>query len=544
MNLPAGGSVTFLVSATIDAAARGILVNTATISPPADVADHDPSNDTATDITTLTPVADLSITKDDGQTAAVAGSSAVYTIVASNAGPSSAIGATIADPLPTGALGSTWSCTATTGSACGAPSGAGALATTADIAPSGSVTYTVSVQIDPSAQGSFTNTATVEMATGGTDTDASNNSATDTDQLRAEGTLTLTKTHTTTPVVAGAAIQYVLVAGNAGPSTARGVRVLDPLPPDLLGATWTCTAPAGSACAPATGTGDVDVVVDLLPGANATITVDATLDQAAAGTLSNAATLVVPSDFTSLGPLPAPVDVAEIDHVSDLVVTKDDHTDSVTSGATTTYEIVVRNLGPSDAVAANVSDPVPAGLTGFTWTCTGSNGAVCRDPSGTGSLNAPVDVPVGGTLTFSLTATVTAQSGTVENVVSVAVTGVAPASTVSLSQPRGGVPEQTIDPAPVSNVASDVNTVVAGGRAAGAGGPGFDHDHDDDHATTTTTVAVQPPPPPQTSRPSSLPAAGSDLGAAKIGLWFVLIGLACVVVTVRRPPRSAGPRQR
>ena len=302
VNLPAGGSVTFLVSATIDAAASGILVNTATISPPADVADHDPSNDTATDTTTLTPEADLSITKNDGQTAAVAGSTAVYTIVASNAGPSSAIGATIADPLPTGALGSTWSCTATTGSACGSPSGAGALATTADIAPSGSVTYTVSVQIDPSAQGSFSNTATVEMATGGTDTDASNNSATDTDQLRAEGTLTLTKTHTTSPVVAGAAIQYVLVAGNAGPSTARGVRVLDPLPPDLLGATWTCTAPAGSACAPATGTGDVDVVLDLLPGANATITVDATLDPAAAGTLSNAATLVVPGDFTSLAP--------------------------------------------------------------------------------------------------------------------------------------------------------------------------------------------------------------------------------------------------
>ena len=354
------------------------------------------------------------------------------------------------------------------------------------------MTYTVSVRIDPSAQGSFSNTATVEMATGGTDADASNNSATDTDQLRAEGTLTLTKTHTTNPVVAGAAIQYVLVAGNAGPSTARGVRVLDPLPPDLLGATWTCTVPAGSACAPATGAGDVDVVVDLLPGANATITVDATLDQAAAGTLSNAASLVVPSDFTSLGPLPAPVDVAEIDHVSDLVVTKDDHTDSVTSGATTTYEIVVRNLGPSDAVAANVSDPVPAGLTGFTWTCTGSNGAVCRDPSGTGSLNAPVDVPVGGTLTFSLTATVTAQSGTVENTVSVAVAASSPASALALERrpradDRSGTPQQCGRRR--QHRASDR-------RAAGPGGAGFDHDHDDhdvhdhDHnrrATTATT---------------------------------------------------------
>ena len=223
--------------------------------------------------------------------------------------------------------------------------------------------------------------------------------------------------------------------------------------------------------------------------------------------------------------------------MSDLVVTKNDHTDSVTSGATTTYEIVVRNLGPSDAVAANVSDPVPAGLTGFTWTCTGSNGAVCRDPSGTGSLNAPVDVPVGGTLTFSLTATVTAQSGTVENIVSVAVTGVPPASTLSLSQPRREVPEQTIDPVPSAMWPSTSTPCCRSSsrrirRRRIRPRPRRPRRH-----ATTTTIDAQPPP-PQTSGPSSLPRAGSDLGAAKIGLWFVLIGLALVVVTVRRPPRG------
>ena len=45
VNLPDGGSVTFVVSATIDAAASGILVNVATVSPPADVVDHDAGND-------------------------------------------------------------------------------------------------------------------------------------------------------------------------------------------------------------------------------------------------------------------------------------------------------------------------------------------------------------------------------------------------------------------------------------------------------------------------------------------------------------------
>ena len=195
----------------------------------------------ATDITLLTPAADLSITKADGQTAAVAGSSRG---LHDRRGQRRAVERDRSHhhrSAPDRCARLDMVIHGDQGSACGSPSGAGALATTADIAPSGSVTYTVSVRIDPSAQGSFSNTATVEMATGGTDTDASNNSATDTDQLRAEGTLTLTKTHTTNPVVAGAAIQYVLVAGNAGPSTARGVRVLDPLPPDLVGATWTCT---------------------------------------------------------------------------------------------------------------------------------------------------------------------------------------------------------------------------------------------------------------------------------------------------------------
>ena len=43
--------------------------------------------------------ADLAITKTDGVTTATAGGSVTYTITASNAGPSTATGATVADGL-------------------------------------------------------------------------------------------------------------------------------------------------------------------------------------------------------------------------------------------------------------------------------------------------------------------------------------------------------------------------------------------------------------------------------------------------------------
>src|SRR5690606_30425977 len=59
--LPAGGSVTYTASCAIAASATGTLSNTATVS--SSVTDPTPGNNSATDTDTLTPQADLSITK-------------------------------------------------------------------------------------------------------------------------------------------------------------------------------------------------------------------------------------------------------------------------------------------------------------------------------------------------------------------------------------------------------------------------------------------------------------------------------------------------
>jgi uncharacterized repeat protein (TIGR02543 family) len=125
--------------------------------------------------------ADLSITKTDGVTSAVPGSSVTYTITASNAGPSDASGATVADTFPA-VLTATWTCVGAGGGTCTA-SGSGNINDTVNLPAGGSVTYTISAAISAAANGTLSNTATVSAPGGVTDPNPANNSATDMDSL-------------------------------------------------------------------------------------------------------------------------------------------------------------------------------------------------------------------------------------------------------------------------------------------------------------------------------------------------------------------------
>jgi uncharacterized repeat protein (TIGR01451 family) len=74
-------------------------------------------------ITNSTNQANLSISKSDGSATYLPGSSAVYVITVSNAGPASVTGAVVNDALPAGVtLSAPWTCSATGGN-CSAASG-------------------------------------------------------------------------------------------------------------------------------------------------------------------------------------------------------------------------------------------------------------------------------------------------------------------------------------------------------------------------------------------------------------------------------------
>ena len=441
VNLPVGASVTYTVTATLSATATGTLVNTATVTAPGGVTDPTPGNNTATDTDTLSPTADLSITKTDGVTTVVPGNSVTYTITARNVGPSAVTGATVADTFPATLTGVTWTCVAAGGGSCTA-SGSGNINDTANLPVGATVTYTVSATVSATATGTLANTATVAAPGGVTDPAPGNNTATDTDTLSPTADLSITKTDGVTTVVPGNSVSYTIVASNAGPSAVTGATVADTFPATLTSVAWTCVAAGGGTCT-ASGSGNISDTVNLPVGATVTYTVTATLSASATGTLVNTATVAAPGGVTD--PTPgnnSATDTDTLNPTADLTITKTDGVATVIPGNNVTYTIVASNVGPSAVTGATVADTFPATLTGVTWTCVAAGGGTCT-ASGSGNISDTVNLPVGATVTYTVTAALSATAtGTLVN-------------TATVTAP-GGV----TDPTPGNNTATDTDTLV------------------------------------------------------------------------------------
>ncbi|HLG25458.1 MAG TPA: DUF11 domain-containing protein, partial [Candidatus Gracilibacteria bacterium] len=124
---------------------------------------------------------DLEITKTDGVTDILSGSSVAYTIVVMNNGPNAVVASTMTDNFAATLSNINWTCAASLGSSCSA-SGTGNISDVlVDLLVGGTATYSVTADTDPTATGTLVNTATIDPPIGITDLDTSNNSATDTD---------------------------------------------------------------------------------------------------------------------------------------------------------------------------------------------------------------------------------------------------------------------------------------------------------------------------------------------------------------------------
>lgn len=123
--------------------------------------------------------ADLSISKNDGETKVNPGDTITYTIVAANdAGGNDVTGASVDDMFPSD-LTCTWTCSASAGSSCASGPVTGDIADTVDLLAGGTATYTAVCDIDGGASGSISNTATITAPADVNDTDAGNNDAQD-----------------------------------------------------------------------------------------------------------------------------------------------------------------------------------------------------------------------------------------------------------------------------------------------------------------------------------------------------------------------------
>jgi|GEM_PF-1724737 len=102
-------------------------------------------------------------------------------------------------------------------------------------------------------------------------------------------------------VAGGSEITYTIVVRNEGQSGVVGARVVDALPSNLAGATWTCTPEVGAACS-ASGSGDLDDTVDIAAGATLSYELTATALADPERPIDNTATIAAPAGIPDANP--------------------------------------------------------------------------------------------------------------------------------------------------------------------------------------------------------------------------------------------------
>lgn len=225
--------------------AAGTITNTVTVN--STTADPNTLNNTAVQTTTVTSAADLQISKSNGVTSVLPGTTITYTLVVTNAGPSAVTGAAVVDTFPAAITSASWSCVATGSSSCATASGSGDLNTTVNLAVNGKATFTVVANVASTAVGTLVNTATVTPPTGTTDPTPGNNSATDTDTLLT-GTLTGTV--------------YLDANGNGAYDSGEGITNVTVVITTSVGTTVNLTTDANGAYTATVPAGNTGINVD------------------------------------------------------------------------------------------------------------------------------------------------------------------------------------------------------------------------------------------------------------------------------------------
>jgi uncharacterized repeat protein (TIGR01451 family) len=337
-------SITTTVTVLQTAAAS--VTNTAAVSGGNEV---NTANDTASDPTNIASLADVGVTKLASGSSFAVGSNVIFTITATNNGPSNATGVHLSDPLPAaltfvGAVATAGTYTSSTGDWNIGPLASGA-----------SVILTLTARVTQT--GSIINTAT-KSAENESDPNSSNDSASAAITGVAPD-LTITKSHTD-PLVRGTTGTYSLLVSNVGTALTSGlVTVTDTLPAGLTptiasGSGWSCGVVAQTVTCTRS-----DVLVQTASYPSISITV--TVLQSAPGALSNSATVGGGGETNTAND--TAIDPTTVTSLADVAVSKSASSGTVPIGSNVTFTITVTNNGPSNATGLQVSDPLQPGLT-------------------------------------------------------------------------------------------------------------------------------------------------------------------------------------
>ena len=334
--------------------AAGSVINTAT-------GQADGSTTIQAQATVTLQCGSLAITKLPTTQTVEAGSPFAWTVTLTNAGPGSALGATITDNLPAVA-GLAYALDPSSAASCSLTGNALECGAT-DLAKNGTIVAKINV----------TTTPTAALCTAGTVTNTATGDATALSQVSAQatatfqcGSLSITKLPAAQTVDAGQPFSWTVTLKNDGPGGAVDAVINDNLPA-VAGITYTLDPSSDASCSLAAG------VLECGPSAlakNATIVAKinaitaVTTAVCAAGTITNRAT----GDATTLSQVAASATVTLNCPALQITKTPDQAGDAgyaVLPGGTATFKITVTNTGAGAATNVVITDPLPNGV--LTW---------------------------------------------------------------------------------------------------------------------------------------------------------------------------------
>ena len=274
--------------------------NTATVT--TDTDDGNPNNDSSTVITTVTPSADMSVTKN-GPAAVDAGTDITYTVDVANNGPSDADNISLTDAVPANTTfvsatqnsGPTFTCITPPNGGTGTIT-----CTIATLAPGAGAMFTFVLHVSPATPNGTSIDNTAEVSTNTPDPDPDDDSSTTSAIVADIADLAIIKSGPASAAV-NTDITYTVSITNNGPADATTVSMTDNVPADTTFVSVTQTAGPTFSCAtpPVGGTGTITCTIATLPsGITATFDIVFHVDPQATGTVANTATVTSDNDPT------------------------------------------------------------------------------------------------------------------------------------------------------------------------------------------------------------------------------------------------------
>ena len=373
---------------------------------------------------------DLAIIKSANPTSLSTGQTTTFTLTISNSGPAQATAATVIDGLPTGLgvltfVSASGSNAATTLTASNITSNTFTGTLTIPV----NQTLTILFKATAAANGAPVNQTTVFAPSNASDATLTNNVSTATVVIGPSADLSATKVASTPSLALGQTTTFTLTFVNTGPSAVTSAILQDILPASMRTLTFVSSAGVNGA------TLTNQVTTSSTFNGTATLPVASTLRivlQAVAGTVGaviNTATIAPPAGTTDTSPgNNSGTVVINIGPQADLSISKSATPLVIFDAQTTSFTIVVSNLGPNAVTDATMLDVLPSGLFGLMLlSATSASGGTLTTSTvsssqfnGTFTLPASTSVTVvlrataGGVGTQANRATVTAPVGTID----------------------------------------------------------------------------------------------------------------------------------